>query len=123
MPCTALQVPNSPMSHVHLIQVTNGWIVVETSEFGLYWITAHSVSGRYGARLHDEDWFGYCCWDEEVVDLDAGNSDESDCLGISLHLEWKEVTLTNDRIYAPNLERLKEALQHVTPCAYCYWDI
>lgn len=62
-------------------------------------------------------------WDEQVVDLDDGFSDEGSCFGMSNHVLWNDVNLTPTIYRAPSIERLKEAFTHVTFCAWCSGDI
>jgi hypothetical protein len=69
---------------------------------------------------------GIVQWDSEVEDLDKGKSDVSSELGVSTHVRWNDVEIDwdmNTGIKAPSLERLKEALQHITLGAFNQYDV
>jgi hypothetical protein len=98
------------------------WIIVDEIEPGLFQVVENSMtSGDYWVQ--DPVALGFCWWDDEVEDLDAGNSDESQCFGISDHLRWNDVHLTSEELRAPSLDRLREAIGHVAFCAWCPGDI
>jgi len=88
------------------------WIEVEEKEPGVFAVMDDNMTVKGTAR-------GFSQWDGEVEDLDAGDSDESQCFGMSSHLKWQDVDLTPEEFCAPSIERLKEALDHVAICA---WD-
>lgn len=62
-------------------------------------------------------------WDAECIDLDDGFSDVGSCFGWSDEIQWNEVKLTPYYIHAANLERIEEALKHVTFTPYDRGDI
>ncbi|HSI21092.1 MAG TPA: hypothetical protein VLA04_05340 [Verrucomicrobiae bacterium] len=99
------------------------WIEVSERESGYFEIVGNNMTEKNGDWIVDSTALGFGEWDSEVVDLDAGNSDESQCFGISSHLWWNDVDLTPEYIRAPNLQRLREALEHVAFCAWCPGDI
>ncbi|MEK7546030.1 MAG: hypothetical protein AAB554_03040 [Patescibacteria group bacterium] len=99
------------------------WIVVERVAYGRYVVVDENLTCKGGDWISDATALGFTAWDDEVEDLDAGNSDESQCFGMSAHLRWNDVNLTPDEFRAPSIERLLEALSHVTLCAWCPGDI
>lgn len=98
------------------------WIEVERKGSGLFVVTDDNLTEK-GDDPSDQSSLGFIQWDSEVVDLDNGESDEGQCFGMSNHLKWKDVDMTPHEYKAPNIKRLKEALQHVAICAWCPWDI
>lgn len=88
--------------------------------------TDDDLTKKDGYDLYDATALAFSGWDLEVDDIDASQSDESQCFGMSSHLMWKEVDLRlrGDREFrAPSIGRLKEALTHVTFTAFCPGDI
>jgi len=112
------------MSNTHKIFVNDGteWIVVREEDSGHFVIIDDSMTEE-GDWLSDCIDLGLCDWNSEVQDIDAGDSDESQCFGMSTHLVWKDVTITPSSIEASSLERLSEALTHITFCSWCPGDI
>ena len=103
-------------------KLEGNWIKVERISPGHYKIVDDNLtSGSYW--ISDSCALGFCSWDNEVTDLDAGNSDESQCFGMSDHLVWNDVELTPEELRAPSIKRLRKALDHVTFCAWCPGDI
>ncbi len=100
------------------------WIKVEEVSPGIFKIVDNNMTEEEEGNVLCGLWaLGLCSWDEEVVDLDAGNSDESQCFGMSDHLRWNDVEITPGELRAPSIDRLKEALGHVAFCAWCPYDI
>lgn len=98
------------------------WIKVEEISSGVFKIVDNSMTDE--CNVLSGAWaLGLCFWDEEVEDLDAGNSDGSQCFGMSDHLRWKDVEISPDELCAPSLDLLKEALSHVAFCSWCPYDI
>ncbi|MDB5194185.1 MAG: hypothetical protein JWN50_199 [Parcubacteria group bacterium] len=98
------------------VQESSGeWIEVEEMSQGVFTIIGDGMTGEYLT-------LGIWLWDDEVEDLDAGNSDESQCFGMSDHLKWGDVEFDlclMMEIRASSLDQLKEALKHVV---FCAWD-
>lgn len=103
---------------------SGGWIRIALSDppTRVYPIVGHSFYREYCPDL------GYRGWDEEVENLDAWDdeaeewgwhSDAFDCFGISEHVRWEDVHFYPDRIEAPSLWRIVEALAHVK---FVGWD-
>lgn len=99
------------------------WIVVEQVACGRYVVVEDNLTVKSDDRLWDDLELGFIGWDDEVEDLDAGDSEESQCFGMSNRLRWNDVDLTPEEFRAPSIERLREALVHVTLCAWCPDDI
>ena len=100
----------------------SAWITVKKVSPGVYQIVDNSMTtGDSG--LTDCCALGFCYWDDEVQDIDAGNSDESQCFEMSDHLRWNDVDITPEGFKAPSINRLREALKHVGFCAWCPGDI
>jgi len=99
------------------------WIVVSEKKQGVFDVIEDNMTEKGGNGYSDKTALGFSQWDKEVSDLDAGHSDASQCFGISEHLEWHDVDMTPYIFEAPNIERLKEALEHVLICAWCPGDI
>ena len=93
--------------------------MIRFKEYGIYQIVDYSM--RIGADYMDTD-LGYGEWDNEVENVDS-DSDYLRYCGVSLCLRWNEVILTPKIIYAPNQERLREALRHVVFKMHCPGDI
>jgi DNA repair ATPase RecN len=100
-----------------------GSITVEETEPGIFTIVDDSITVKDGDPMADETNICFRSWDDSVQDLDNGDSDISQCFGMSDHLQWEDVELTESEIRAPSLNRLKEALQHVEIISYCPGDI
>ena len=94
------------------------WILVKEEKAGVFMVVDDSMTVKNGNSLFENTALSFCHWDEQVEDLDNGKSDESQCLGMSRHLRWNDVDLTPRRYTAPNINRLKEALTHVSICAW-----
>ena len=108
----------------HTIELKGGGsIVVEETNPGIFKIVDDNIAKKDGDPMDDATEIGFGEWDESVEDLDAGNSDISQCFNMSEHLKWGDVELTLDEIKAPSLDRLKEALQHIEITSYCPGDI
>jgi hypothetical protein len=99
------------------------WIEVRETQTGVFSIVGDNMTNRNGNSITDITELGFIEWDNEVTDLDKGQSDESQCFGMSEKLKWRDVELTPTEIRAPSLELLKEALTHVIICAWCPGDI
>jgi len=99
------------------------WIEVEEKGPGVFAIADDNMTVKGGDSVMEITALGFSQWDDEVEDLDAGNSDESQCFGMSSHLKWQDVDLPPEEFRAPSVERLKEALNHVAICAWCPGDI
>jgi hypothetical protein len=99
------------------------WIEVEEKEPGVFAVVDDNMTVKDGDWVTENTALGFSQWDDEVEDLDAGNSDESQCFGMSSHLKWQDVDLMPEEFRAPSIERLKEALNHVAICAWCPGDI
>nr|MDO8119284.1 hypothetical protein [Candidatus Sigynarchaeota archaeon] len=93
------------------------WIDVNEESPGMFVIVSENMTTEPETEL------GFSAWDKEVEDRDNGASDGSSCFGISSHLKWNDVELFPDSFKAPSIERLKEALAHVTMCAWDPWDL
>lgn len=101
----------------------DNWIIVERKG-GVYYIVDDNMTDKEGSWITDSTALGFAQWSEEVKDLDNGHSDESQCFEMSNKLQWNEVTMEIDGpMCAENIERLCEALEHVTICAWCPGDI
>jgi hypothetical protein len=99
------------------------FIEVQETEPGAFTIVNENMTAKGGNWVTDATALGLMFWDKEVVDLDAGQTDSSQCFNISAELQWNDVNITVDVIKAPSIERLKEALTHVTFGAWCAGDI
>lgn len=105
------------------VEADCAWIIVEEREVGHFVVTDDSMTDKNGDWIIDAVALGFAEWDAEVEDLDDGYSDESQCFGMSNHLRWNDVVLRPDEFHAPSIERLAEAITHVTMCAWCPGDI
>ena len=103
-------------------KLNGNWIKVEKISPGVFQIIEDNLTSG-SDWITDSCALGFCSWDDEVTDLDAGNSDESQCFCMSDHLRWNDVELTPRELRAPSIKRLKEALHHVAFCAWCPGDI
>lgn len=102
---------------------SGNWIEVKEVESGVYRIVDDGMTHKEGNPIINMTALGFSSWDHEVTDLDAGNSPESQLFGLSTHLVWQDVEFGPFDIKAPSIERLKEALDHVTVSAWCPGDI
>lgn len=98
------------------------WIDVEEWKPNVFTVVDNNMTVKNGNWVVDQTSLGFTQWDEEVEDFDH-YSDESQCFGMSNHLRWQDVELTPYKFRAPSAERLKEALTHVTMCAWCPGDM
>lgn len=104
-------------------KLEGNWIEVEETEPGHFEVVDDNMTVKDGDWITESTNLGLCSWDEEVEDLDAGDSDESQCFGMSSHLKWKDVDIYPGGFTAPSVERIIEALNHVAMCAWCPGDI
>ena len=81
-----------------------------------------NLRDKYGDNNYDATDLGFSAWDHLCENLDR-SSDAMQCFDISLHLKYGEVDLQPDSFHAPSIEKLEEALNHVTICAWCPGDI
>ncbi len=101
--------------------VQESWIEVERKHHDFF-VVDDSMTAKNSNPVTDNTELGFSSWDEEVVSLD-NYSEESECFGMSTKLKWNEVILEPNRFHAPNIERLCEALEHASICAWCPGDI
>jgi hypothetical protein len=99
------------------------WIEVEETTPGNYDIVNDNMTVKDGDGIVENVALGFMGWDDEVEDLDNGQSDESQCFGMSDYLRWETVILAPDHIEAFSINRIKEALKHITIGAWCPGDI
>lgn len=99
-----------------------GTITVEETEPGTFEIVDNSLTQKGGDWRVANTALAFKEWDDDVENIDRGG-DAQVLLGLSESLRWKDVELTSFEIHAPSLDRLKEALEHVTLCAYCSGDL
>ena len=104
------------------IEMNGYWIEVEETSPGHFTIVNDSMTVKDGDCMIDPTALGYVEWDDEVENLDT-DSDPYECFGISQDLQWNEVSLGVTSFEAPSIERLKEALSHVTLMSWCPGDI
>lgn len=57
---------------------------------------------------------GYINWDDEVKDLDDGSTPQSKTRGISSHLQWNDVSLTEEGVIGTTIEDIEKAFSHTT---------
>lgn len=98
-----------------LKKLEGNWLEIEEREPHIFTVVGENLT-------EEGECLGFSKWNNEVVDLDAGNSCGSQLFEISNHLAWKDVTLTPSKLMAPSVERLIEALDHVEICAWDPWD-
>jgi len=55
---------------------------------------------------------GYINWDDEVEDLDDGSTPQSKAKGISSHLQWNDVSLTEESVAGTSIQDIEKALSH-----------
>ena len=103
------------------VEVKGNWIEVEKKHHS-FRVVDDNMTVKKGNWVTENTDLGFSWWDKEVTDLD-GNSDESQCFGMSSKLKWNEVIMEPTRFHAPSIERLCEALEHVNICAWCPGDI
>jgi len=96
------------------------WVDIEKTSHGKYVLVGSSLISHYDVGCEDE--IGFSDWGELVLNLDE-NSDPWQCFGISINLQYKNVILFYDSIEAKNMKEIKEALKHITLCAWNPWDI
>lgn len=96
------------------------WIDVIEEESGKFVVVDDNMTVKNGDWICDAVTLGFSGWDEEVVDIDNGASDEARCFGMSSYLRWYDVDLTTSPgvFYAPSFKRLIEAFHHVAVCAW-----
>jgi hypothetical protein len=112
---------NGTRIRINLGQKQEGnWIEVEEKKPGIFTVMDDNITVKDGDRVTEDVTLGFSEWDDEVEDLD-GDEDSQMC-NISEHLKWQDVDLTPEEYHAPSIERLKEALSHVTICAFCPGD-
>lgn len=100
------------------------WIEVERKA-GQYFLVDENLTDKKGYWVYDNTELGFVHWDEEVLNLDNMDSDEAQCFDISNKLKWNEVILNLNlkSFRAKSIERLCEALEHVTINSWCAGDI
>lgn len=99
------------------------WIEVEERIPHIFTVVGDNMTVKDGDWITESTNLGFSSWDDEVTDLDKGQSDESQCFGMSDCLIWNEVYLTPYEFRVWSIERLIEALNHVAICAWCPGDI
>ena len=106
-------------------KLEDNWIEVEEYKPSVFKVVDNNMTEN-GNWVTEATALGFSQWDDEVQDIDGVEdypSDESQCFGMSNHLQWKDVDLMPYVFCAPSIERLKEALTHVAICAWCPGDI
>ena len=94
------------------------WIEVSQFADGVFVVTADNIISPCPMGLV----LGYSGWDEEVENM----YDEYEIwtiLHASDHVRWKDVHMWGHEFHAPSIERLVEALSHVTFTPVCPGDI
>jgi len=84
-----------------------GWIELQKENAKKYKIINCSFK-------NSDQRLGYIHWDDEVEDLDDGVSPQSRGKGISSHLQWNGVSLTEESVAGATLEDIKQALMHTS---------
>jgi len=105
------------------LSVNNGsdTITVVETESGVFEVVEDSMT-------QGDDWIvdptalGFVDWDGEVENLDK-DSDGFQCFQISDVVRWNDVVLGTGQFTGPSIERVKEALRHVTITAWCPGDV
>lgn len=93
-------------------------IAIEERKQGVFEIVDDDLIDRsMPGNTNDSFPLAFENWDGEAENLDDG-SDVALCYGWSESLRWKDVKLTTDRIIAPSVERIKEALGHINITRY-----
>jgi hypothetical protein len=102
-------------------QGSENWIEVERKA-GIYYLIDNSMTVKNGNWVVDNTQLAFAGWDETVQNIDK-YSEEGDIFDMSNKLKWNEVILEPNKFQAKTIERLQEALQHVSFCAWCAGDI
>lgn len=106
----------------HILTLKDGdSIEVKEIEPGVFDVIKYNIADNKGSDPLATS-RGFIGWDKDVENLDK-DSDVYKVLGLSQDLKWKDVELTPYEIKSPSLERLKEALQHVSIDVFCPDDI
>jgi hypothetical protein len=100
-----------------------GWIEVEETSPGVFDVVNDDFTVKNGDAIIEATDRGIMSWDSECKDIDNGQSDEAQCFGHSTEVHWNEVIMMPDGFRAPSIERLKEALKHISIAAWCPGDI
>lgn len=98
------------------VKQKDNWIEVSQENYG-FTVTGDNITTPSNEAL------GFVGWSDEVEDMDNGESDESQCFGMSNSLKWNEVIMTPGRFEVASIERLCEALEHVRISSWCPGDI
>lgn len=88
-----------------IVSSSVGWLELQKVSPKKYKILNNSFADD-GQRI------GYIHWDDEVEDLDDGTSAQSKEKGISSHLQWNDISLTEDSIGGSSIEDIEKALAH-----------
>jgi len=100
----------------------SSWIEVEPNRDGKFTIIKDGLTEQGDPHLNKTH-IGFSAWSDDVEDLDAGSTPQSQKLKLSCHLRWQDVELRGRKINAPSLDRLKQALQRITFSAWSEGDL
>lgn len=98
------------------------WIEVERKA-GCYYLIDNSMTDKKGNWVVDNTELSFAGWDETVQNLDNMQSEEGEIFGMSNKLKWNEVILEPKKFQAKTIERLQEALEHISFCSWCAGDL
>ena len=100
---------------MHQISVNGGeaYIQVEKTSVGEYAVMGDSLTTKVGDTLRNDLALEFSEWDGDVTDLDNGQSDESQCFGLSAKLQWGEVIFSPETIKANNLKSIEDRGKHL----------
>ena len=98
------------------------WIEVQEDRKGRYSISDNGLTEQGDPQLVKTR-LGYTAWEEDVLDLDAGSTEQSQKLKVSCHLRWEDVEFFERHINAPSVDRIKEALRKITIAAWSEGDL
>lgn len=102
------------------------WIDIQETEPGVFEIVDDDMTVKNGDWVVDDTTLGASPLDDEVEDLDKGSSDLAQCFNGTEMMRWQDVTIdlmSGNKILAPSVERIHEAVKHIGFSAWCAGDI
>lgn len=110
------------MPKVYLDKEDDQYLLVEETSPGTFRVVRNRIDDHGGA-LRDWERYAFINFDAEVENIESDDDDDraywySLPNGASLHLRWKDVEMRPREFKAPSVERLQEALRHVSVYAF-----
>ncbi len=95
------------------------WIIVEERSKGIFKVVKNNLTDSDHSSLG----ISGCSSEVRILEDPSSPSDEFQCFGMPSRVRWEDVWIEPYEFHASSLSRLKEALSHITFCAWCVDDI